>query len=275
MLSAKTYTVPVSRPYLEVTNLRSDKVIIVDRNGIGVQHLTYFPGTETYDVKTYEWYGVKTETSTFGNSFAILSNTIIGSDRQIIAMVGETPVVGYVFSIYYYSIIASYLVQSGDTTENVRDALISAINSTYWTTTVVCSTIGSNMIQIDITGTTVDMLTKVGTQKFKKGYYITIAAINYILEEKVDANTWPTLSTIGTSYAYSLLFPLPGSVESYLNEPNTTYTYSESITDTTEVTGIPSASSVPFGQCVLDQYQQRIWFHDDLGYGELIKIFQK
>ena len=275
MFSAKVYTVPISRPYLEVSNLISDNVIVVDRNGIGVQHITYFPGSDTVDVKTYEWYGVKTETATFTNSLTILSNTIIGSDREIIIRVGASPIAGYVFSIYYDSIIASYLVQPGDTVQDVRDALIDAIDNESWTTTVVATPIGLNRIQIDITGTTVDMLTKIGSQRYKKGYYVTIAGINYIIEEKVDANTWPTLSTLGSSYAYSLLFPLPGSVESYLNEPNTTYSYSESVTGSTEITAIPSASSVPYGQCVLDQFQQRIWFPDDLGYGELIKIFQK
>jgi hypothetical protein len=275
MFSTKVYTVPISRPYLEVSNLISDNVIVVDRNGIGVQHITYFPGSETVDVKTYEWYGVKTETATFTNSLTILSNTIIGSDREIIIRVGSAPVPGYVFSIYYGSIIASYLIQSGDTTEDVRDALIAAIDNESWGTTVVATAIGLNRFQIDISGTTVDMLTKIGTQKYKKGYYVTIVGINYIIEEKVDTNTWPTLSTLGLSYAYSLLFTLPGSVESYLTEPNSTYSYNESITGSTAITGIPSASSVPYGQCVVDQYQQRIWFPDDLGYGELIKIFQK
>jgi len=275
MFSTKVYTVPISRPYLEVSNLISDNVIVVDRNGIGVQHITYFPGSETVDVKTYEWYGVKTETATFTNSLTILSNTIIGSDREIIIRVGSAPVPGYVFSIYYDSIIASYLIQGGDTTQDVRDGLIAAIDNESWGTTVVATAIGLNRIQVDISGTTVDMLTKIGTQKYKKGYYVTIVGINYIIEEKVDTNTWPTLSTLGSSYAYSFLFPLPGNVESYLTEPNSTYSYNESITGSTAITGIPSASSVPYGQCVVDQYQQRIWFPDDLGYGELIKIFQK
>jgi hypothetical protein len=71
------------------------------------------------------------------------------------------------------------------------------------------------------------------------------------------------------------LIPVIGTVESYLNEPTVSYVYSDSITGSTDITAIPNAGSVPFSQCIVDQNQQRIWFSDNLDFGEIIKVFQK
>lgn len=275
MLSTKTYTVGVSRPYVNVSGVDSDKVIVVDRNGIGVKHITYFPGSEVVDLITYQYYGVKTETPTLTNDLKVLSNFVSGTDRQIILRVGDTPIAGYVFSVFYDSIIASYLVQSGDTAEDVRDAIIAAIDNESWGTTVVCTPIGTNRIQIDITGTTVNLQTKIGSQIYKKGYYVKINGISYIIEEKTDPNGYPTLSIAPTSLAFSLLIPIATSVEVHVTDALSAYTYSESSSSTVEITAIPSKTNVPFNQCVIDEALQQVWFPDDLSYGETIKIFEK
>lgn len=275
MYGTKTYPVLLEQPYIDVYGMVSANVVCVDRNGIGVKHNTAFSGTETVDVKTYEWYGIKPETASFTNSLTVLSNSIIGSDRQIILRVGTAPVEGFVYSVFYDSIIASYVVQAGDTTEDVRDGLMAAIDNESWGTTVVTSPISINRIQIDITGTTVDFTAQLGSQKYKKGYYVTIVGVNYIIEEKVSTTGWPTLSTLGASYAYSLLLPVAGSIETYLYEAGATYVYSESVTGSTEITAIPNADSVPTGECIVDQQQQRIWFSENLAFGEIIKVFQR
>lgn len=275
MLGASTYTNGVPRPYINVSGIDAQDVIIVDRNGIGVKHITYFPGSEDVDLLTYEYYGVKTETPTATNDLKVLSDYISGTDRQIILRVGDTPIAGFVYSVYSGSIIASYLVQSGDTANDVRDAIITEIDATSWGTTVVCTAIGSDRIQIDITGTSVDLFTKIGSQIFKKGYYVVISTISYIIEEKTDPFTWPTLSTPPTSLAFGLLVPLTGSVEAYLTDALSTYTYSDSVTGTVTITAIATSTNVPFNQCVIDEVNQKIWFTEDLSYGEIIKVFYK
>ena len=275
MIGASTYVNGVPRPYINVSGIDAQDVIVVDRNGIGVKHLTYFPGSETLDLITYEYYGVTAATPTIGNDLKVLSNFISGTDRQIILRVGDTPIAGYVYEVYYDSIIASYLVQSGDTVTDVRDAIIAAIDNESWGTTVVCTAIGSDRIQIDITGTLVNLLTRIGTQIYKKGYYVIISTVSYIIEEKTDPNTWPTLSSPPVSLAYTLLIPLTTSVEAYLTDPLSNYIYAETVTGSVEVTAVPSASNVPFNQCVIDELQQKVWFPDDLSFGEIIKLIYK
>ncbi len=275
MYGGRSYTALAAQPYLDVVGLVAADVIVVDRNGIGVKHGTVFTGTETVSVKTYEWYGVKQETGTTSNYLMTLTNSIVGGNRVIVFRVGPTPVVGTVFAVYYGSIIAQYVVQSGDTTEDVRDGLKSAIDGQSWTTTVTTTNIGTNRLQVEITGTDVDMTVQFGSQKYKKGYYTTIAGINYILVEAGSATTWPTLPALGVSYAYSLLVPITGTVEDYLSQPLTVYNYTESTTGTTDITAIPSVTGVTFNECVVDQNQQRVWFWENLAVGEKIKIFQK
>lgn len=275
MIGYKSYQVGDNLPYVNVNSVVADRVLVVDRNGIGVKHSSSFSGTETVDVKTFEWYGLKQETTTSTNYLSQLSNSIIGSDRQIILRVGPIPIPGFVFAIYYGSIIAQYLVQTGDTDEDVRDGLISAINGESWGTTIVCTPIGINRIQLDITGTDVNPLIRVGSQLYRKGYYVTIAGINYILEEAQSTTGWPALSSVGASYAYALLNKIIGSVESYLFQPLTIINYSEAVTDTTDITAIPSATGVTFNECVVDELQQRIWFYENLNIGEIIKVIYR
>jgi hypothetical protein len=275
MYGGRSYTALAAQPYLDVVGLVAADVIVVDRNGIGVKHGTVFTGTETVSVKTYEWYGVKQETGTTSNYLMTLTNSIVGGNRVIVFRVGPTPVVGTVFAVYYGSIIAQYVVQSGDTAQDVRDGLKSAIDGQSWTTTVTTTNIGTNRLQVDITGTDVDMAVQFGSQKYKKGYYTTIAGINYILVEAESPTTWPSLPALGVSYAYSLLVPITGTVEDYLSQPLTVYNYTESTTGTTDITAIPSVTGVTFNECVVDQNQQRVWFWENLAVGEKIKIFQK
>ena len=275
MYGARTYTVVAEQPYIDVVGVVSNDVVIVDRNGIGLQHTTFFTGTLNVSVKTYEWYGVVQSTVGVGNFLLTLSNSIVGSDRVILYQVGASPVAGTVYSVYYGSIIASYVAQTGDTTEDVRDGLKAAIDGESWGTTVTTTNISTNRLQVDITGTTVNFSVQVGTQKYKKGYYTTIAGINYILVEAESTSAYPVLPALGVSYAYSLLVPISGTVEQYLNQPNTVYTYSESTTGTTDITAIPQVGSVPSNKCVVDQNQQRVWFDANLNIGEIIKVFQK
>lgn len=275
MYGSRTYTVVAQQPYIDVVGIISNNVVIVDRNGIGLKHTTFFTGTQNVSVKTYEWYGVVQSTVGVGNFLLTLSNSIVGSDRVILYQVGASPQAGTVYSVYYGSIIASYVAQSGDTTQDVRDGLQAAIDNESWGTTVTTTAISTNRIQVDITGTVVNFTVQVGTQKYKKGYYTTIAGINYILVEAESTSTWPTLPALGVSYAYSLLIPISGTVEAYLSQPLTVYTYSESTTGTTDITAFPQVGSVPAGQCVVDQNQQRVWFDGNLNFGEIIKIFQK
>jgi hypothetical protein len=275
MYGARTYNIVAVQPYIDVVGLIAQDVVIIDRNGIGIKHSTAFGGTQTVNVYTYEWYGIRLGSLSSGNYLITISNTLTGGNREILYEFGPTPVAGTTYSVYYGSTIAKYRVASGNTTTNVRDGLKSAIDAATWATTVTTTSVSTNRLRVNITGSTVNLVTQLGTEKYKKGRYTTISGTTYIIIEQEAATAYPTLPSVAASYAFTALTPITGTVEAYLSEPLTAYTYTDSLTTTTSITGIPVVGSVTAGECVVDETAQRIWFDADLNFGEIIKVFQK
>ena len=275
MYGSRTYTVTNTQPYIDTVGMVAQDVVIIDRNGIGVRHTTAFGGTVTADVYTYEWYGVRLGSLSSGNWLITLSNVLSGGNRTILYEFGPTPTAGSTYSVYYGSTIAKYTVQAGNNTTAVRNGLKSAIDAASWGTTVTTTSVSTNRLQVNITGAVVNFTTQLGTQKFKKGRYVTLSGINYIIVEQESPTAYPTLPAVAASYAFTALVPIVGTVQNYLNEPLTASTYSASLTTTTQITGIPVVGSVTPGQAVVDESAQRIWFDSTLNFGEVIKVFQK
>lgn len=275
MYGSRTYNVVAVQPYINVVGIVAGDVIVIDRNGIGLKHTTAFGGTQTQNVYTYEWYGVRLGSLSSGNYLITIYNSLSGGNREILYEFGPTPTVGSTYSVYYGSIIAKYRVQSGDNTAAVRNGLKSAIDAATWGTTITTTSVSTNRLRVNITGSTVNLTTQLGTEKYKKGRYTTISGVNYIIIEQEAATAYPTLPAVAASYAFTSLTPITGTVEQYLSEPLTAYTYSASLTTTASITGIPVVGSVTPGQCVVDETAQRVWFDSDLNFGEIIKIFQK
>lgn len=275
MYGARTYNIVAVQPYIDVVGLIAQDVVIIDRNGIGIKHSTAFGGTQTVNVYTYEWYGIRLGSLSSGNYLITISNTLTGGNREILYQFGPTPVAGTTYSVYYGSTIAKYRVASGNTTTNVRDGLKSAIDAASWGTTVTTTSVSTNRLRVNITGSTVNLVTQLGTEKYKKGRYTTISGTTYIIIEQEAATAYPTLPAVAASYAFTALTPITGTVQAYLSEPLTASTYTDSLTTTTSITGIPVVGSVTAGECVVDETAQRIWFDADLNFGEIIKVFQK
>jgi hypothetical protein len=275
MYGSRTYTVTDSQPYIDTVGVIAQDVVIIDRNGIGVRHTVTFGGTQTSDVYTYEWYGVRLGSLSSGNWLITISNILSGGNRTILYEFGPTPTAGSTYSVYYGSIIAKYTVQSGDNTAAVRNGLKAAIDAASWGTTVTTSSVSTNRLQVNIMGAVVNFTTQLGTQKFKKGRYTTLSGVNYIIIEQESGTAYPTLPAVAASYSFASLVPIVGMVQNYLNEPLTASTYSASLTTTTQITGIPVVGSVTPGQAIVDESAQRIWFDGNLNIGEQIKVFQK
>ena len=275
MYGSRTYNIVAVQPYIDVVGLIAQDVVIIDRNGIGIKHSTAFGGTQTVNVYTYEWYGIRLGSLSSGNYLITISNTLTGGNREILYEFGPTTVAGTTYSVYYGSTIAKYRVASGNTTTNVRDGLKSAIDAATWGTTVTTTSVSTNRLRVNITGSTVNLVTQLGTEKYKKGRYTTISGVTYIIIEQEAATAYPTLPSVAASYAFTALTPITGTVQSYLSEPLTASTYTDSLTTTTSITGIPVVGSVTAGECVVDETAQRIWFDGDLNFGEIIKVFQK
>ena len=282
MYKALAYKVAVSEPYISIAGVYAQNVTIVDRNGIGIKHSTTFSGGAIgVDVRTYLYYQVKPTQITANDYIIAIAEDFVLDPRSIdtIYEFGPTPTIGLIYSIYYGNLVAKYKVQSGNTVQDVRNGIEAAINALSFPggTTVTTTPISGNRLQVQITGDFTYPTIVLGAEKFKKGYYSQYQGRYYILVEAESTTAYPTLPAVAASYAINAVTVLPLNVtpEGYLSEPNATYTYSDSVTDTTTLTEIPAIGNVNPGECVIDYYNQRVWFDGNLKVGETIKIFQK
>lgn len=273
----KATTFPVLDPlaYVPVIDVLESKILVVDRNGIGVRLSPSFSNTPTVvDVYTYEWYGVKLGSLSSGNRLIVVSDSIVGGNREIVYEVGPTPLPNTIFSVFNGTNYAKYRVQTGDTTTAVRNGLKTAIDAVSWGFTVTTTAVSTNRLRLAFTSAQ-NFTYQLGTEKFKKGRFCNIAGTNYIIIEQESATAFPTLPALAANYNFNTLMAIIGSVQTYLQEPLTTIVYSQSLTATTNILGVSSSINVPPNTCVLDEPNQRLYFDSTLAIGEKIKVFQK
>jgi hypothetical protein len=281
MYKAFQYTVTEELPYLSISGVYADNVVIVDRNGIGIKHSTTFSGSETVDLYTYLYYQVKPTNITATNYIIPIYADFVPDPRtlEVLYEFGPTPTVGLIYSIAFGNKIAKYKVLTGNTTMDVRDGIKAAVDALTWDvgTTVSTTSVSTNRLQINLAGDFTYPSTQIGAEKFKKGYYVIYENRYYIAVEASSTTGYPTLPAVEASYDIGDLFLLPLNLTplGYLTEPNATYTYSDSVTDTTMIDGLPAVGNVAAGECVIDFYNQKIWFDNTLNLGEIIKVFQK
>lgn len=282
MYKAFQYKIAISEPYLDIAGIYADNVLIIDRNGIGIKHNTTFSGGSiNRDVYTYFYYQVKATQITANDYIIPITEDFVLDPRSLDVLYefGPSPTPGVVYSIYFGNQIAKYKIASGNTTQTVRDAIKAALDALTWPagTTLTTSSVSTNRLQVTVSGDFAYPSIQLGTEKYKKGYYIIYLGRYYTLVEAESTTAYPTLPAVAASYSLNAItqIPLGSTVEGYLAEPNSTYTYSDSVTNTTALIGIPAVGNVPAGECVIDFYNQRIWFDSNLNIGETIKIFQK
>lgn len=278
MYKSYQFTVTEVQPYLPIFGIYADDVVVVDRNGIGIKHSQTFGGAVNKTVYTYEHYSIKQVTISSSNYLIPVVDEIVffpSTERTMVFEFGPTPTVGVVYSLYFDQTVAKYKVQAGDTTEDVRDGLQTAVNAASWGTTIVTTPLYSNQLQLVITGDTVYPRYQLGEEKFKKGYYVIIDDVYYAFSQAVSLTAFPTLPAIAASYSINDITRITGTMESSLYEPYSQYFYSTSVGGSTAITDIPTVGSVNPGECVIDVFNQRIWFDGNLNFGEIIKLFVK
>jgi len=278
MYKSYQFTVTEVQPYLPIFGIYADDVVVVDRNGIGLKHSQTFGGSVNKTVYRYEHYSIKQVTISSSNYLIPVVDEIVffpSTERTMVFEFGPTPTVGIVYSLYFDQTVAKYKVQVGDTTEDVRDGLQAAVNSASWGTTIVTTPLYSNQLQLVITGDTVYPRYQLGEEKFKKGYYVIIDDVYYAFSQAVSLTAFPTLPAIAASYSINDITKITGTMESSLYEPYSQYFYSTSVGGSTSITDIPTVGSVNPGECVIDVFNQRIWFDGNLNFGEIIKLFVK
>lgn len=278
MYKSYQFTVTEVQPYLPIFGIYADDVVVVDRNGIGIKHTQTFGGAEIKTVYTYEHYSIKQVTINSNNYLIPVVDEIVffpSTERTMIFEVGPAPTAGIVYSLYFDTVVAKYKVQVGDTTENVRDGLQAAVNAASWGTTIVTTPLYTNQLQLVITGDTVYPRYQLGEEKFKKGYYVLFGSVYYALFQAESLIAFPVLPSIALSYSINSITKITGTMEASLYEPYSQYFYTTSVGGSTDITDIPTIGSVNPGECVIDVFNQRIWFDGNLNFGEIIKLFVK
>ena len=276
MVTVKTYISPAAQSYIDTSGIVAADVIVVDRNGIGVKHSTIFnTGTNTQDIIAYEWYGVKPQTRPPGTFLIEISEVIGSTDRTYVFRVGPSPSAGWTYTLYYGSILAVYTSQAGDTATDVRDGLVAAVNAQTWGVSVTATAQSTNELEVVVDDLTTTLTNLVGKEKWKNGYYCTITGVNYIVIEQESTTAQPALPAVAASYNFTALSAMPSDIQTYLTEPVYITSFSESVAGSANINGVPIVGNVPANECVVYQFEQKIYFELPLLAGEVINVISK
>jgi hypothetical protein len=276
MVSVKTYIVPAAGSYVDTSGIVAADVMVVDRNGIGVKHLTAFnTGTSSQSIKAYQWYGVRPQTRPPGTYLIEISEVIGSTDRIYVFRVGPVPTAGWTYTLYFGAILAVYTAQAGDTATDVRDGLVAAVNAQTWGVSVTATAQSTNELEVVVDDTTTTLTNLVGKEKWKNGYYVTITGVNYIVLEQESTTSQPALPAVSASYNFTALNVMPSDIQTYLTEPLYITSFSESVAGTANINGVPVIGNVPANECVVYQFGQKIYFELPLLAGEIINVISK
>jgi len=276
MVSVKTYIVPAPGSYVDTSGIVAADVMVVDRNGIGVKHLTAFnTGTSSQSIKAYQWYGVRPQTRPPGTYLIEISEVIGSTDRIYVFRVGPVPTAGWTYTLYFGAILAVYTAQAGDTATDVRDGLVAAVNAQTWGVSVTATAQSTNELEVVVDDTTTTLTNLVGKEKWKNGYYVTITGVNYIVLEQESTTSQPALPAVAASYNFTALNIMPSDIQTYLTEPFYITSFSESVAGTANINGVPIVGNVPANECVVYQFGQKIYFELPLLAGEIINVISK
>jgi hypothetical protein len=187
---------------------------------------------------------------------------------------GPTVGVGYVYVFVNGTQQAQYAAAPLDDAEDVRDGVEAALNAVSWTGfTITTLALGTNRLRVTFSNTE-DFTFFIGRTTYKTGYYCTISGIDYLIYYNDSPTGYPVLPALDPSYNFLDLTEM-GDIETYLAEPFTVPTYSETFVDVVSISEVPGSANVPDQFAVIDEANQRVYFWENLNIGEVIKIMQK
>jgi hypothetical protein len=259
--------------YIPVSGVVESDVIKVTRSGKDIRITTFDAAPLEVDVYSFEWYGVDTDITLDSGAYILQVYNSVTTFRTVLYEIGPTVGVGYVYVFKNGTNIASYAAAPLDTAEDVRDGIEAALIAVSWGFSITTLALGTDQLKVTFSNTE-DFQTFIGRSTYKTGYYCVIDGQDYQIYYDDSPTGYPVLPAISASYEFADL-DLAGDIEDYLDDPNTDNTYSEVIAGTTDINSIPGAVSVPDQFCVVDGSEQRVYFWENLGIGELIKVYQK
>ena len=273
MITSRTYQVVDEVAYIPVVSIVASDVLVVDRNGIGVRHDASFTGSQSEDVLSFQWLGISLSVVTAGDYFIRISNLGNLTQTWLLSPV-NTP--GVVYIIWLGDKAAFYIVQPGDTTAQVRNALVTRVNAVSWGFTATATAVGTDKIRI-VTSVPTFWAYSLGKPIYKSGLYTIIDVTGYMITEAQSNTGYPAIPAKAASYQFADLSEMPNGLAEFLRVPNQAhYTISQTNLGSTNILNVPSiAGAVPAGQCVINQSEQRIYFDAPLAFNEIIKVITK
>lgn len=277
MIGYKTYQVIDNVPYVATNSIVAAKVLVVDRNGIGVKHNIAFNANPTnLAVKQYNWYGVKKKTLAANSGIFVLinfGNVLTG--RYTLFQIGSVVTPGNTYIFWYGQTYIKYTAQTGDTATTVRNAIKSGIDGASWGYTITTNSISTDQLSITTSQETFQFSYRVGSQLWQRGYYLTFNNQEYFIYQANSTTANPTLPAVSASYAFSSLVIADPNVYTYLNDPLSISFFTTASAGTTNITGISTSGNVPANECVVNESEQRIYFDANLNIGEIIKVIYR
>jgi hypothetical protein len=274
MITSRTYPVVANVDYIEATSLVASDVLVVDRNGIGVRHDATFSSTPVAsDIIAFEWVGLYTNFVTDSDFFIRITN--LGNKTQT-WLIGPAPSPNVAYVIWMGPVFAYYITQSGDDKTDVRDGLLASVNAASWGFTFTATAVATDKIRI-VTPDQQFFAYSLAKAKYKSGLYTILSGAAYLISSLESDTDYPPVPLPALSYDFGNLTLMPLGLLEYLKVPSQPayeiYELNEGPSDILKVPNLPS--SVPVGQCVVNEAEQRVYFHENLGFGETIKIISK
>jgi hypothetical protein len=273
MITSRSYQVVDEVPYIPVVSIVASDVLVVDRNGIGVRHDASFTGSQSEDVLSFQWLGISLSVVTGGDYFIRISN--LGNLTQT-WLLSPVNTAGVVYIIWLGDKAAFYIVQSGDTTATVRNALVSAVNAVSWGFTATATAVGTDKIRI-VTSVQTFWAYSLGKPVYKSGLYTTIDVTDYMISEAESNTGYPAIPAKAASYQFGDITEMVNGLAEWLRVPSQAhFTLTQSNLGSTNILNVPSIpGAVPAGQCVINENEQRIYFDAPLAFNEIIKVITK
>lgn len=254
-----------------------DSIYTIDRNGIGVVRTDFTNQDIEANVFSFEWYGENTGPVALPGWYNMkLSHIVGGGTATGLFQIGPVIVTDCVYAFGIFPDVVTYIAQAGDTDTDVRNGLETAINAYSWPDTVTVTPISTNQYQVEVDDEDAEFIQRIALRLYKSGYYCQFAlnggpVKDYLIVSSTGIDDFPALPSLDSSYLYSTLTLAPSGIETLLEEPPyLTDTFDDTAAGTTDITGSPQVGTVPSGKCVY--YNSRIYFAEELNYGEYIKM---
>lgn len=276
MFRSTQFTNGTEQDHIAVSGVVYEDVVRLQRNGIGLRFTDSFDSNPVdTDIYSFDWAGVDTSITLDPGAYILQITNSATTFRTVVYEFGPTVGVNYVYLFVNGSQQAPYLAQPLDDAEAVRDGVQASIDATTWTGfTVTTLAIGTNRLRVTFSDTS-DFETYIGRITYKAGYYCTIDGEDYLIYYDESPTGVPTLPGLDGAYNFDDLTLMPDGIETYLADPNTNPTYSETLEGVAAISGIPGSDTVPDQYAVIKTDEQKIYFWENLNIGEIIKVFQK